>query len=409
MRVLSLKDIIDVQDLQDIQDSFSQVTKLAAVTVDFRGEPITKYSNFTNYCMKFREKGICRDICYQSDAFGGLQSARTGKPHIYRCHSGLYDMAVPIIFEGQFLGSILAGQVKLQGTENKYSTSVPGVSEEMKDHLNTPELKELLKDIAKITEEELESAAQLLFIFGNYVVKSGIAQYAQQQLNEKNNKLIAEMKARIELEKNLKDAEIKILKSQINPHFLFNTLNTISNLSMMEGAEKTTEVIFFLADMLRYTIKNEVNYMVSVEQELSYVLKYLKIQQIRMGHKLKFSINVDEKFYNLKMPFMILQPIVCNSIDHGIFSRDRGYIHITAQELEEDILLTVEDNGVGIEQSKIDQILQGKYVDNQDELSNGIGLINADKRLIHQFGPDYRLKINSIPGKGTKVTIKIPR
>ena len=409
MKGISLKDIIDVETLQKIQDNFSAVTKLAAVTVDFKGEPITKYSNFTNFCTRFREVGACKEHCYQSDAFGGIKAARSGKPAIYRCHAGLYDMAVPIIFEGQFLGSILAGQVHMEEGSENYPGNDSVISKEAEDFLATEEAKNLLSDILVTTDEHMMNSANLLSIMGNYVVKNGFAEYIQNELNEKNQKLINEMKVRMSLEKSLSDAELKVLKSQVNPHFLFNALNTISNLSIIEKADKTTEVIYFLSDMLRYTIRHEIENLVTIEQELDYVKKYLRIQQIRMGHKLDFSIDVDPEILKLKMPFMILQPIVNNAIDHGIYSVDNGIIRIYSEDMGKDILLTIEDNGVGMEKKKIEEILSGKYDSGQDTSSNGIGLLNSDKRLIHQFGSGYRLKIESEVNQGTKISIKIPR
>lgn len=409
MKGLGLKDIIDVETLQKIQDNFSEVTKLAAVTVDYIGQPITKYSNFSKFCTRFREMGACKEHCYESDAFGGLRAARSGKPSIYQCHAGLFDMAVPIIFEGQFLGSILAGQVKIKDEHIPYPKNDSAVSEEAKAFLETQEAKELLDDVFVTDDEHMRNSANLLSIMGNYVVKSGFAAYMQKELNEKNEKLISEMQVRMSLERSLRDAELKALKSQVNPHFLFNALNTISNLSILENADKTTEVIYHLSDMLRYTIKNEMNHMVTVAQELEYVLKYLEIQKIRMGDKLHFSMEIPEEHKQLNMPFMILQPIVNNAIDHGIYHVEEGKIRIFTEELEKFVLLSVEDNGIGMDQETIRKITEGSYDGGEKVLSNGIGLMNSDKRLIHQFGSEHRLQIQSIPGKGTRITIKIPK
>ncbi len=409
MKGISLKDIIDVETMQEIQDNFSAVTKLAAVTVDYKGEPITEYSNFTNFCKAFRKIGSCKEKCYQSDALGGITAARLGKPSLYKCHAGLYDMAVPIIFEGQFLGSILAGQVKIDSPKKDYPTTESNPSKEALIFLETDEAKKYLDEILVTDDEHMENAANLLSIMGNYVVKSGFAQYMQNELNEKNTKYINEMKVRMSLEKSLRDAELKVLKSQVNPHFLFNALNTISNLSMIESADKTTEVIFSLSDMLRYTMKNEMDHMVTVNQELDYVKKYLGIQKTRMGDKLEFFIDVNEEFRSIRMPFMILQPFVNNAIDHGIFSIGHGIIRIYAEDIGKDILLTIEDNGVGMDEHTVEQVLSGTYDASERKLSNGIGLLNSEKRLIHQFGTDYRLRIESKKGQGTKILIKIPK
>ena len=99
--------------LQKIQDAFAESTGFAAITVDFRGKPITEYSNFSPFCKLVRNHPQFVEICYKCDAFGGLEAARKGTSHIYRCHAGLVDFAVPIMVKGQYLGSMMVGQVKV--------------------------------------------------------------------------------------------------------------------------------------------------------------------------------------------------------------------------------------------------------------------------------------------------------
>lgn len=409
MKGIGLKDIVDIQVLQEIQDSYSKVTKIAMVIVDFKGEPITDYSNFTRFCRKFRSEAKCRDMCFKSDAHGGIEAARSGKPYIYTCHTGLVDFAIPVVVEGQFLGSIMAGQVKIED-ENDFLPIMAKVPKFVEEHMATEELMAYYEEIPTIKSEELIAAINLMYIMSSHIVEKGFTQLMQQELNEKNDRLIEEMKVRMALQKNLKESELQLLKSQVNPHFLFNVLNTINSLAMIEKAPKTSEMIYFLSEMLRYTIKHGTSQIVPVEQELDYTLKYLKIQQIRMGNRLEFEMDVPERFMNIKVPFMIVQSMVSNAITHGLYPNEKsGLIQIKAHDDEEHVYITITDNGVGIEKEKIQEIMMGTYKGDPGKATTGIGLINADKRLVHLFGEKHRVHIDSVLGKGTRVTIKLPK
>lgn len=404
---IGLKDIVDVNLLQEIQDNFSQVTKLAAVTVDYKGEPVTKYSNFTRFCQKFREQEICKNICFRSDAHGGVEAARSQKPYIYTCHAGLVDFAIPIVFEGQFLGSILVGQVKI--SDYNYKKTLPYDQEQVEERFKDPELQAYYDEVVTISRHELEGASNLMYIMSNYIVEQAFNQLMQEELNEKNSRLIKEMEVRMALEKNLRESELQLLQSQVNPHFLFNVLNTINSLAMIEKANKTSEMIYSLSEMLRYTIKNKMHYMVSMAQEIDYNNKYLQIQKVRLGDQIEFTIDIDEALNELKVPFMIIQPLVSNAINHGLFEKGSGgKLSITSKEDEENAYIIVEDNGKGIQKDTIRAIKNGTY-ESKTSRSTGTGLTNVEKRLIHRYGERYRLEIESELGKWTRITVKIPK
>lgn len=407
IRSICLSDIIEINVLEHIIEKFSKATKIAAVVVDYKGEPITKYTGFTHFCAAIRKNENCLNACFKSDAHGGVEAARSGKPFIYTCHSGLVDFAVPIIFENQYLGSILAGQVKLidANYDQALKTTDPQVEEVLKD----PIIRELYNIVPTIKVRELEAAADLLYIMANYIVSQGFNQKVQEELNRKNERLIFEMDARMSLENNLREAELKLLQSQVNPHFLFNVLNTINSLAMIERAPKTSEMVHSLSEMFRYTIKNKIHYLVTIEQELSYTENYMNIQKIRLNNRVKFEIDIPEKFANIKIPFMIIQPLVSNAINHGLFNKlSDGLVRITGYEDKENAYIKVEDNGSGIEEAVLHQLREGTYT-SDGKGSTGIGMSNADKRLVHRFGQAYRLKLESVLGTGTCITIKLPK
>jgi len=400
-----LRDVVDVKIMQEIQDKFSDATGMAAIIVDYQGRPITSYSNFTTFCQCVRstQKGL--DGCQCCDAHGGLEAARTGKPSIYRCHMGLVDLAAPIIFQGQYLGSILGGQVLLE--ENELDSL---------DHIankanlpESPELEDAYHQIKVVPKNKVEAAAHLMFLMANYIVEKGVSSIIHKQLNEKNIRLMEEVKARAELEKALKDSELKALQSQINPHFLFNTLNTISRLALLEKAEKTQEIVYSLSELLRYNLR-KIDQAVTLEEELSNIKKYLTIQETRFSDRVTTEINVDYEIAKATIPFLTLQPLIENAIVHGLEPKpEPGKIIIEGFLEEKEVILRVKDDGVGIAKEKLRKIRQlEEPIQSNSGHTTGLGLINVHKRLQHYFGQDYGLKINSEKNKGTIVDVSFP-
>ena len=409
MRVLlKITNIIDVEVLQRIQDSFSDATGLAAVTVDYKGNPITEYSNFSEYCTCVRKESSNRDCCFQSDAHGGIESARSGKPSIYICHGGLVDLAVPIMVKGNYLGAIMAGQVKIDEEEMK---RLPfGTSHELTDFSKNPEIMDLYDKTLKTTLTQVRSAADLLYTIANYLVEKQMIHIIQEELHNKNLELMEEVKLRSEVEASLKEADLKALQAQINPHFLFNVLNTIGRLALLEGADKTQEMIYAFSDMMRYTLKKEKNNVVTLKEEMEHVQNYLSIQKMRLGNRLNYLVEVDEMAEDILCPFMTIQPFVENAIIHAIEPNARGgEVRITADILKEIAILKIVDDGKGIPDDRIHKILDGTYEADGREKNTGIGINNANKRLMYYYGVDYGVEIKSELEKGTEITIKIPR
>ncbi|HYE82421.1 MAG TPA: PocR ligand-binding domain-containing protein [Clostridia bacterium] len=404
--MMNLRDLIDVEILQDIQDRFAEATGLAAVTVDFRGKPVTRYSKFTKFCMLCRRDSRCLEACYRSDAHGGLEAARRGRPYIYKCHTGLVDFAIPIIVKDQYLGSIMSGQVRVEENE---MNRLDHIVKEVPGWRDREEVMEAFEEILVTSYDMVKAAAELMFLVSNYIVEKDMMQLMQEELNQKNLKLMEEIRVRAELERTLKDTEIKALQSQVNPHFLFNVLNTLSRLALIEKAPKTQEMAYALAETLRYILKN-INQMVSLEEELAHIERYLKIQSVRFGDRLQFRLDVQEDIKKVKVPSMILQTFVENAINHGLEPKaEPGSVKITGYSIEEDAVIEIADDGVGIPENKLQMLFEDDSDVGAMSQSTGIGINNANKRLVYYFGPEYKLKIRSTPNEGTTVIIRIPK
>lgn len=194
-------------------------------------------------------------------------------------------------------------------------------------------------------------------------------------------------------------AELKALQAQINPHFLFNAINTIVSL-VRTDPEAARTLLQNLGLFFRNSFQVEKTE-VSIHQEVEHIRAYLEIEKARFGDKLKveFKIPSSLDFY---LPPFLLQPLVENAVKHGIMvKRDGGEILVEAREDKKKIILTVEDNGVGMSADQLKTLLEN----NNNE---SIALNNINKRLITKYGDKYGLSIDSKRGKGTKVTIHIP-
>lgn len=193
----------------------------------------------------------------------------------------------------------------------------------------------------------------------------------------------------------LKYSELKALQSQINPHFLFNVLNTMTSL-IRTNPEKAREVTIDLSNYLRYNLDNNVK-SVELIKELNQVNTYIKIEKVRFGDKLNILYDVDESLYNFQIPSLIIQPLVENSIKHGILKkRDNGCVKIIIKKIGKDIEVIIEDDGIGIEQTIIDNL--------DKQIKENIGLKNVHQRLKLLYGEGLNIKKLE---QGTRTKFKI--
>ena len=202
-----------------------------------------------------------------------------------------------------------------------------------------------------------------------------------------------------------KDAEIKALQSQINPHFLFNTLQCIKALAVCERTYDVSRISTMIGAILRYAISDSREF-INIREELEYVKQYIEIQNYRYPEKINYKFEVEENCYDLKCIKFMLQPIVENAIQHGMdYSHSILHIIIKVQEMNENVLISVKDDGKGISQEKLCVIRDWLSAKKQQE---HIGIKNVHDRLRLNFGEKYGLWIESTLGQGTKVTLLIP-
>lgn len=205
----------------------------------------------------------------------------------------------------------------------------------------------------------------------------------------------------------MRRADLRLLQEQINPHFLYNTLDTIVWLIEGNDSDKAVNMVVSLSEFFRLVLSKGKEYITIQEEEL-HIKSYLKIQQVRYRDILEYEIRIDPRLYRYKILKLTLQPLVENSLYHGIkYKRAKGIITVTGEMEEGRIRLRVEDNGVGMEPEELEN-LQAEIMKPCKDTGKGFGLANVNERIRMNFGSEYGMTIRSEAGKGTAVDILIP-
>ena len=206
----------------------------------------------------------------------------------------------------------------------------------------------------------------------------------------------------VQRERELNETELSMMQAQLNPHFLYNTLDSIKWLGVTNGVPQVAAVASGLAVLLRAGISGD--RLITLERELELLEKYLDIQSLRFEDRFAWEIDVDERFQHCIVPKLILQPLVENSIIHGVANMDDGYIKLSAREKSGTLILSVQDNGVGIPQDVLDWLNDP----GRDVPGGHLGLKNVDRIVRLYYGGDYGISAYSAVGEGSRVELRLP-
>ena len=232
-------------------------------------------------------------------------------------------------------------------------------------------------------------------------------------LAESFNSMVSEVKMLVEdihrEQENARDAELRLLQEQINPHFLYNTLDAIMWMTEAGENSEAIRMLESLSNFFRISLsKGERE--ISIKNETEHVKSYLDIQRYRYQDILDFKLDFAEDILDYKIQKLTLQPIVENALYHGIKNkRGRGMICVTGRAEGEDIVFTVEDNGIGMteeELARLNGLISGEI---HDAEQRGFGMANVEQRLQMQYGRAYGMRVKSVYGEGTTVTVRIPK
>lgn len=265
------------------------------------------------------------------------------------------------------------------------------------------ELSEFMGKVAGVSEEEQE-----ISLFSQE--KTEEIEEIQQMINSYNamakrinDNIIKDYIYKL----NQKQAELKMLQFQINPHFLYNALNTISSIAQLQDVDYIPEIASGLSDMFRYNIDGRE--VVSLQEEITQTENYMSIQKIRFPERFVVEISVDQELLECQILKFILQPIVENSYKYGFKKKQKkDILRISGyREKGGDILLMIEDNGVGIEEEKVKRINEILAGEDGFETASGIGLRNVNARIRNYYGDDYGIWLESEFGSFTRVYLRV--
>lgn len=208
-------------------------------------------------------------------------------------------------------------------------------------------------------------------------------------------------------ERKMRQADLRLLQEQINPHFLYNTLDTIVWLIEGGDPEKAVNMVMSLSEFFRLVLSKGREY-ITIREEEMHIRSYLEIQQVRYRDILDYEIDFDPALYQYKILKLTLQPLVENSLYHGIkYKRAKGSIRVTGRLSGGRVVLTVTDDGVGMEAEELANLI-GEIGKPCKDTGKGFGLANVNERIRMNFGAEYGMTIRSAPGEGTSVTVTIP-
>lgn len=232
------------------------------------------------------------------------------------------------------------------------------------------------------------------------------------ELGQSFNHMIARIDQLIQMvyveQENKRTAEMKSLQEQIKPHFLYNTLDTISWMARDYDAEDIVRLVDALTNMFRIGLSHGKD-IITVKEEITHVSNYLYIQKIRYKDKLNYVIHVDESLYAIEVPKLILQPLVENAIYHGVKAkRGGGTITITGVPEGENLVFTVQDNGAGMPQEKVEELNRRMSERSVLDEKKSFGLFYIRERIQLCYGTGYGVHVESALGEGTRVTITLP-
>jgi two-component system sensor histidine kinase YesM len=265
-------------------------------------------------------------------------------------------------------------------------------------------LRNLMKKMARVEQGDL---SQRMEVAGNNEI-SRLSRIYNNMLDS-ITRLISEVYTSKLAENN---AQLSALQAQINPHFLYNTLNIMKSISRVRGIEEVAEMAESLAELFKYSMKN-LQHPIPLRDEMDHIGNYINIQQHRFGSRFEFNMDVPESLQEASVLKLTVQPLIENAIVHGLGKvKSGGRIDIAAKRLGGDLIIEVSDNGCGIEEERIRMLRRRlasiQPADAYDEDGLGIGLSNIAQRIKLYHGVKYGVELISAPGRGTTVRLTFP-
>lgn len=394
----NVNEYINLETIQYIQDNFAKATGLSFVTVDYKGRELTKTSGFEEFCTRGRMQKDFSSLCGLCDAHGGLHSAITGQPHMYYCHAGLVDFAVPLIVDGNYLGSVMGGQAKLpQSMANKLDFIIPKKA----SWLDDPLMRKYYDNVDVLPLEKIKATVVILNDIIRQLTESTAKNSASNELGKKNLELLEEKARRRRLEEEIQQNRDLIVGYET----MFDMLNTLSGLGYRDNAPSVCDAVDDIAGILRYSTKGEE--ISSLEEELKHADRLLKLHSTKLMGNFDYQIDVDKKHFSITCPFMTLRPSVEYAINQSIYET-KGLVKILSREQDNVLSISVQSNGKRPTDGNVRPLVQ--TVDMGKEKYAIKELKDLNNKLKSYYGHRFGLELinHQSSGKGTEIIISIP-
>ncbi len=403
-------DIISIfgrKNLDEIQKIISDVTGLAFVTVDYRGEPVSEPTKFSNFCRKMRTDKNKQTLCKLSDASGSIIAATTKQTSIYFCPCGLLEVAIPIIINDKYLGGFIGGQVRcLDAPDSVMRLSknmIPGGANIPDTEIRAEKTKDVdISDLKIYSYKEIVSIAKLVELIINQLTKQELISGHNQKKNLTRINELEDKIKRLEYQNNSLKEKVDTLKRDNNLFFMRNTFNMISNLAVIEDASKTNGAVLRYLDFIESGLDLDGNK--TIRDEIRKVEKFIKLNKIRYSDRLDYNIKFEKDVLDINIPYSLILPFVYAGIYYTLNTEDIDLmINISISKVGKDIEILIEDNGTGQAITELENVYK-IYGGNHEVKS----IVDVQKFMTDTFGTEYRINTERIKGEGTKVYIKYP-
>ena len=394
------------EKLENIQKMISKATGLAFVTVDYKGEPITETTAFTEFCRATRDNQGVAVRCKASDAFGAIQAAVTQKPSVYFCPCGLLEVAIPIVLRGHYLGGFIGGQIRCNDAPED-TVQLKKVMPPVGTFHPSEEYADLLQDISIFSYEKFQDIANLVFLIINQLSENEIGRHMREETFQKKlRKVYASNKKQVDGLKQ-KEEELQDLKARTNPYLMLDILTSLVNLSISEQALRTNEMLMQFTDYIRYAFTDRGAF-THISKEVEHAEEYLLMQKEKYGDRLSYSIQIPQNMHMQKIPCGVLMPFVESAVFFGTtLKKESGHVAIKGSLKEGKVRLTIEDNGPGLSDEDL-KIRFDAFGDNYEGYYIHLGMDGARDKMKKLFGDEFEILTELQKGTGRKSTIIWP-
>ncbi|HWR06557.1 histidine kinase [Sporomusa sp.] len=393
---IELTEMAKVINLDAIAEKFAQTVNMTVTLIDVSGNFLTEKKSLPELCLLcIRERsGNCV-----------LSSVSQREPYsenkISRCKFGVSAIQSPVVVNGRVLGYLGCGYGRM-------STIIPKAELMALDKLTASKAQAAYMNLNFMTRNQLISVAETLSLVSASLVQLMDNSLKEKELSSYRVSLSEEREMQARLHNSLSQARLKFLESQVNPHFLFNTLNTIAQQAEMDGASILASLTYSLSNLLRLSL-GKAESLVTLEEELSYIKDYLFIQQTRFPDKFDVAIEVDPDILTVKIPFMTVMVLIENSILHGFRNvRQQGRLSVRGYKQGAAGVIEVHDNGCGIPDPIAAAVRELPHADYDPPSLKGIGIKNIFLRLKHYYGDTFDLILTQREEGGTLARITLP-